>query len=559
MILLRKIKSKMMIRICKCLMVFSLLLVITVCCTEPQNGIKVVQEQKIYPVLKNKPTNQLLLLDIVLEDTLNPVTLKEIKINAKGTSDISDLVSATIFQVAQANDKPKTTSKVFSTIEAPSTEMVFNGNMVLDKKHNYFWLSCELNQEATILNRIQAFCESITTEDGVVKAEVLKDPKQLRMGVAVRKHMDDSVHTYRIPGMVRANDGTLIACYDVRRESGRDLQGNMDIGISRSLDEGNTWEPMQIAMDMGTYGGLPEKFNGVSDACLLVDRKSGDIYLAGLWMHGVINKDGQWVEGLTKESEQWNHQWKNKGSQPGFGLKQTSQFLISKSSDNGKTWGDPVNITKMCKKEKWWLFAPAPGNGITMEDGTLVFPTQGRDENGEPFSNITYSKDGGKTWVTSNPAYNNTTECAVAELESGVLMLNMRDNRNREDKSETNGRAVFVTSDLGVNWKEHSSSHKLLPEPVCMASLFKFEANDRSILLFSNPNTKSGRFNITLKASFDNGKSWDKQHQILLDQGRGRGYSSITQIDESHVGILYESSQADMTFQKIPLSDLINK
>src|SRR5690606_27004095 len=348
-------------------------------------------------------------------------------------------------------------------------------------------------------------------------------------------------------------------CYDVRRESGRDLQGNMDIGISRSLDEGNTWEPMQIAMDMGTYGGLPEKFNGVSDACLLVDRKSGDIYLAGLWMHGVINKDGQWVEGLTKESEQWNHQWKNKGSQPGFGLKQTSQFLISKSSDNGKTWGDPVNITKMCKKEKWWLFAPAPGNGITMEDGTLVFPTQGRDENGEPFSNITYSKDGGETWVTSNPAYNNTTECAVAELESGVLMLNMRDNRNREDKSETNGRAVFVTSDLGVNWKEHSSSHKLLPEPVCMASLFKFEANDRSILLFSNPNTKNGRFNITLKASFDNGKSWDKQHQILLDQGRGRGYSSITQIDESHVGILYESSQADMTFQKIPLSDLINK
>jgi sialidase-1 len=371
--------------------------------------------------------------------------------------------------------------------------------------------------------------------------------------------MDDGLHTFRIPGLVQSNKGTLIACYDVRRDTGRDLQGDIDLGISRSFDGGNTWEPMQIAMDMKEYGGLPEKFNGVSDACLLVDRNTGDIYLAGLWMHGVINKEGQWVEGLTEDSDNWNHQWRNKGSQPGFGLKQTSQFLISKSTDDGKTWSEPVNITKMCKKEKWWLFAPAPGNGITMQDGTLVFPTQGRDENGEPFSNITYSKDGGKTWITSNPSYTNTTECAVVELDPGVLMLNMRDNRNRKDKSDTNGRAVYVTSDLGKTWLEHSSSHKLLPEPVCMASLFEFKTEDSSLLLFSNPNTKEGRYNITIKASFDKGSSWNTNNQLLLDQGRGRGYSSITQVDEFHLGILYESSQADMTFQKIPLSDIVKQ
>ena len=56
------------------------------------------------------------------------------------------------------------------------------------------------------------------------------------------------------------------------------------------------------------------------------------------------------------------------------------------------SWGFPDNITSKTKRPEWWLFAPAPGQGITLTDGTLVFPTQGRDENGLPFSNITYSK-----------------------------------------------------------------------------------------------------------------------------------------------------------------------
>lgn len=465
----------------------------------------------------------------------------------------------TLYYVGEKQTAIKNDSKLFSSTDVISSKMKLTGNLKLRGANHFFWVSVKLNETADITGRLSVSGKSIVADSTIVKFAPLENPKRLRMGVAVRKHNDEGLHTFRIPGLVRSNNGTLIACYDVRRDTGRDLQGNIDIGISRSLDGGNTWGPMQIAMDMKEYGGLPEKFNGVSDACLLVDRNTGDIYLAGLWMHGVINKDGKWVEGLTEESEDWNHQWRNKGSQPGFGLKQTSQFLISKSTDDGKTWSEPVNITKLCKKEQWWLFAPAPGNGITMKDGTLVFPTQGRDEKGAPFSNITYSKDGGETWITSKPSYTNTTDCAVVELDPGVLMLNMRDNRNREDKSQTNGRAVYITSDMGNSWKEHSSSHKLLPEPVCMASLFKFNKADSSLLLFSNPNTKDGRYNITLKASLDNGSTWNKENQLLLDQGRGRGYSSITQVDEFHVGILYESSQADMTFQKVPLSDIINK
>lgn len=64
-----------------------------------------------------------------------------------------------------------------------------------------------------------------------------------------------------------------------------------------------------------------------------------------------------------------------------------------------------------------------------MSDGTLVFPIQYIGADRIPNAGIMYSKDGGKTWKIHNHARTNTTEAQVAEVEPGVLMLNMRDNR----------------------------------------------------------------------------------------------------------------------------------
>jgi len=368
------------------------------------------------------------------------------------------------------------------------------------------------------------------------------------------------VVSHRIPGIATAKDGSLLSIYDARRLKAQDLQGDIDIGLSRSFDKGQTWQPMQVVLDMGAWGGLPQKFNGVSDACILVDKNTGDIYVAGLWMYGVIDKTGKWVENLTDTSTAWNHQWRDKGSQPGFDVKQTSQFLITKSTDNGKTWSEPVNLTKLCKKEEWWLWAPAPGAGITLADGTLVFPTQGRDATGKAFSNITYSKDGGKTWKTSNAAVDeSTTENMAVELTDGTVMLNMRANANKGDTSDRNGRAIAITKDLGSTWTVHPTSHKALQEPVCMASIirhdFTRDGQKKSILIFCNPDSKVARNNITLKVSYDDGNTWHRR--VLLDQNRGRGYSCLTSVDENTIGVLYESSQSDLVFQSVKLEELL--
>lgn len=534
------------------------LVMLTISCGY-NNRVSAEIDSPTLPVLTGKKYNPVQKIRLIRDSTgfnREEYILEKVTLSLEGTTDISDIDKVMLFRTGE-NDKLETDHPV-GEVQPTATKITFSNHFTITEDTTILWVSVTLKKSIDLSHKIKIRCEEIVTDRGKLKI-LPHDAKELRAGVALRQHGQDGVHTSRIPGLATSKKGTLMAIYDARYESARDLQGHMDIALNRSFDGGRTWEPMQVVLDRKEWGGMPEKYNGVSDACILVDDRTGDIYVAGLWMHGLLDAEtGKWVEGLTADSTRWLHQWRAKGSQPGFGAKETSQFLITKSSDDGLTWSEPINITS-AKKKEWWLFAPAPGQGITMTDGTLVFPSQGRDENGTSFSNITWSKDGGETWKTSNPATKNTTECAVVELQDGSLMLNMRDNRNRGNE-EVNGRSVFVTSDLGETWKEHPTSRKALIEPTCMASLhthrYMEDGVEKSLLLFVNPASTSKRNNITLKVSYDGGNTWPEEKQILLDEYSGRGYSCITSVNDSTLGILYESSQADMVFQTVSLKEI---
>ena len=406
----------------------------------------------------------------------------------------------------------------------------------LVKGSNYFWVSLQMKQSTPLQAKVgvQLLSAKINRDEAILEGDT--EASGRRMGIAVRQAGMDGVAAYRIPGLVTTDKGTLVGCYDVRYHSSVDLQEKIDIGISRSTDKGQTWEPMRIAMTMGNERGLPHAQNGVGDPSILVDGKNHTLWIAAAWCHGMGNQRA----------------WFNSGQ--GMDADETAQLLLAKSEDDGKTWSKPINITEQVKDPSWYFLLQGPGRGITMHDGTLVFPIQFIDSTRVPNAGIMYSQDAGKTWHLHQAARSNTTEAQVAEVEPGVLMLNMRDNRG-------GSRAVSITRDLGRTWEEHPSNRSALPEPVCMASLIHVNANEnalkRDILLFSNPNTTKNRNHITIKASLDGGITWPKEYQVMLDEGEGWGYTCLTMIDEHTVGILYESSVAHMTFQAIPLRDII--
>jgi sialidase-1 len=242
------------------------------------------------------------------------------------------------------------------------------------------------------------------------------------------------------------------------------------------------------------------------------------------------------------------------GSLPGISPDTTGQLVLVNSSDDGKTWSAPVSITPQVKRPAWHLFFDGPGNGIAMKNGNLVFAAQYWDENKIPHATIIYSEDHGITWKgqLAGPK-SNTTESQVVETIPGTLLLNMRDNRGGY-------RSVASTSNLGNSWIEHRSSYNALPDPVCMGSIIKsilpINGVRKEILLFSNPNTQSGRFNMTIQASSDYGVTWPLQNRLLIDERIGFGYSSLTQIDEQTIGILYEGVR-DLYFVKVAIKDII--
>lgn len=422
-----------------------------------------------------------------------------------------------------------------SEIVPQKNSVLLTGNQNLYPGINFFWVSIEMKPEASLLTKITAEVTGVTADGQSLPVKCVSAPDVIRrLGVGVRHAGDDGAAAFRIPGLVTTNKGTLLGVYDVRYNSSVDLQEHIDIGLSRSIDGGKTWEKMRLPLAFGEYGGLPAAQNGVGDPSILVDTKTNTIWIVAAWTHGMGNQRAWW------------------SSQQGMDVNHTAQLVLVKSTDDGKTWSEPINITEQVKHPEWYFLLQGPGRGITMEDGTLVFPIQYIGKDRIPNAGIMYSKDRGETWTIHNHARTNTTEAQVAEVVPGTLMLNMRDNRG-------GSRAVYTTSDLGMTWKEHESSRTALPEPVCMASLISVKAADnvlgKDILIFSNPNTTNARKNITIKISLDGGNTW--AHQLLLDEGENWGYSCLTMVDKETIGILYESSVAHMTFQCIKLKDIV--
>jgi sialidase-1 len=350
---------------------------------------------------------------------------------------------------------------------------------------------------------------------------------------------------YRIPAIISLPTGDLLA-FAEGRVNGSDDFGDVNLVMKRSQDGGFTWSPLLTLVDYDSLqAGNPAPVVDVLDPRY----PEGVIYL----FYNTGN----------------NHEYDirmNKGAR---------EVWMMKSFDLGKTWENPENITLKVHKpnnpgfdpnythlEDWRHYANTPGHAFQFQDG----PYKGRiyvaanHSKGDPKENFSeyqahgfFTDDRGKTFkISESIQFPGSNESIAAELSGGRMIMSIRN-----QKGDIRSRILAFSSDGGQTWdNEHFEDQ--LPDPVCQASILNLglEAG-KMILAHSNASDPQQRNHLTIKISFDEGKTWETSIPVDYTGDPKKlpwtAYSDLVKLDNNTLGILYErDNYRQIVFKSIP-------
>jgi sialidase-1 len=338
--------------------------------------------------------------------------------------------------------------------------------------------------------------------------------------------------TYRIPAIIRAANGDLLAFAEGRVKGSGDF-GDINIVLKRSKDNGKTWSSMATVVDYDALqAGNPAPVLDLSDPQF----PQGRIFL--------FYNTGNNHEGEVRKGKGLREVW------------------YKTSIDQGNSWGNAVNITTQVHRpnypkantsysfaEDWRSYANTPGHAMQFEEGKYkgrIF-VAANHSSGPPQSQSTdyaahgfYSDDHGKTFKLSqtvNMAGSNEAT-AVAISDNGLLL------NARNQKGDIKARIVAISKNGGETWDSTYFDHNL-PDPVCEGSILAIgKKKGKNILAFCNAADTKNRDNLTLRISFDEGKTWSISKVIDKSPNTNvkdyTAYSDLVKINKREIGILYE-------------------
>ena len=350
-------------------------------------------------------------------------------------------------------------------------------------------------------------------------------------------------NSYRIPAVITAPNGDLLAFCEGRVQGADDF-GNIDLVMKRSTDGGATWGVLQKIVDYkNLQAGNPAPVVDLLDP----DYPKGRIFLF-------------YNTGNNHENE----------VRKGNGLREA--WYIT-STDEGKTWSAPVNITTQVHrphqpaahpaygfKEDWRAYANTPGHAIQLSEGTykgrLYIPAN--HSAGDPLpdsrdyrAHAYYSDDHGKTFrLSEDVSFEGSNESMAAMTAPNALWMNSRNQR-----ANVKSRIASISTDGGMTW-DTTYYDLQLPDPINQASNLAFTEGNERFLAFCNAADTSRRDNLTLRLSRDGGKTW------FLNRTVAKGpqdytedyaaYSDLVWLSPGVIGVLFEKKEySEIVFERV--------
>ncbi|KAH7116664.1 Sialidase [Dactylonectria estremocensis] len=268
-------------------------------------------------------------------------------------------------------------------------------------------------------------------------------------------------HSFRIPAVITTTTGRILAFAEGRRHNNRDY-GDVNLGNPTPMNHGD------------------------------YSQNGGDRLPSG------------------KKTKKINTSWEGR-----------RHLFLTQSTDDSKTWSDPVDITKQLTPSGWSWDAVGPGIGITLSLGEIVVPAQGR--------NISYQTLKGAG-----------SEGTIAQTPNGKLYRNDRagaaDNYRKVARGSLNAFSSFVLD-------------KGLPDPACEAATLlynKKDANGPARVIFMNSVHKDSRRHMRVRISYDaDAKKFNYRRKLsdapISGVGFEGGYSSLTKTADRKIGALVKT------------------
>lgn len=336
--------------------------------------------------------------------------------------------------------------------------------------------------------------------------------------------------SYRIPAIISLPNGELLVFAEGRVHGAGDF-GDINIVMKRSSDKGQTWSSLHYIAEFDTLQcGNPAPVVDLTDP----KYPQGRIFL--------FYNTGNNHEGEVRKGKGYKQVW------------------YKTSTNGGRTWSEAVNITTQVHRPKqpavnpaynfqedWRSYANTPGHAMQFQTGKYkgrIFVAANHSSGGpkNKFEDYNahgfYTDDHGETFkLSAVVALPGSNESMATELSKSRLMIN-----SRNQKGDIRARIIGISSNGGQTW-DTTYFDRNLPDPVCQGSILTIGTKKgKNILAFCNAADGKKRDNLTLRISFDDGKTWKKSFVIYKNptQDDAAAYSDIVKVSKNEIGVLYE-------------------
>lgn len=423
---------------------------------------------------------------------------------------------------------------------------------------------------------------------------------------------------YRIPCLVRTQEGTLLATADQRRSNPYDSPNDINLSIRRSLDQGHTWSDVAVVLDYPGSG-----YDGASaiDSVVVQDEVTSTIWCVVDRFPGGVGQGNAAVgTGFNASGEQFLYDASGaqyvlkadgsvvtiagaattytvdergnvsrggtpagnihlkRGTDPTESLLEArTSFLVAlSSSDDGVTWSQPRDLTHQVKKSWMRFLGTGPGSGIQLKNGSHagrllvpVYYNNATSAAGIYSSAVIYTDDHGASWkLSASPNDGRVVDGVRYDSQT----LNRRDLATHEATvvETTDGTVVMLmrnptgrilratSNDGGATWTAPSRL-EFVPDIFSQPNAIRWVAdNGDSEILFGNASrTFPGRDGRRARGTGVIRRSADGAQtwsHNRVFRPDTYVYNNLVQLPDLQVGLMWELEWDGIYFSRFPLS-----